>query len=155
MPARSLDSVQPASVTAAAICPWFCAAVGPDPGAGPEPELGVALRPGASSSCCHSVSGSAEPYPSLAMQADHAFAAFVRPGSAITSLLMSSFIVSIPASEVANWASLNVSRMFKHLPAAACASAGVLAVAPGEPAPCAGSETGASKPSCAASEVPM
>ena len=61
------------------------------------------------------------------MQADQAFVAFLKSGSWTTSVLMSSFIVSMPASEVANWALLKSATMLRHLPAAACAPAGRLA----------------------------
>lgn len=41
-------------------------------------------------------------YPFRAMQADHALVARRKSGSWTTSVLMSSFIVSMPVSEVAN-----------------------------------------------------
>src|SRR5258708_13270124 len=67
------------------------------------------------------------------MQADRAFIAFLTSGSWITSVLMPLFIVSMPAIEVANWASLNSATMLAHLPAAACAVAGRLAGGPAGP----------------------
>ncbi len=60
------------------------------------------------------------------MHADQAFCAFLRSGSCTTSVLMSSFIVSTPAIECANWALLKSMTMLRHLPAAACAAAGRL-----------------------------
>ncbi len=48
------------------------------------------------------MSASAELYPFLAMQADQAFVAVLKSGSWTTSVLMSSFIASMPAIEWAN-----------------------------------------------------
>src|ERR1700716_916062 len=150
MPARSVACVQPASATAVAICALSCAPVGaePDPAAGP-------LSPTASSSCSISVSASGELYPFLVMQADQAFVAVLKSGSWTTSVLMTLFIVSMPAIEVANWALLNSATMFRHLPAAACALAGRLVNDVGGGPPDRGSLLGAVKPYCTASTVPM
>jgi hypothetical protein len=87
------------------------------------------------------------------MQADQAFIAFLNSGSWTTSVLMTSFIVSIPAIEVANWASLNSATMLAHLFAAACAPAGRLpAGLAGEPRE--SDAVATAKPYCAASAVP-
>src|SRR5260221_5287935 len=88
------------------------------------------------------------------MQADQAFIAFLNSGSWITSVLMTLFIVSMPAIEVANWASLNSATMLAHLPAAACAVAGRLAGGPAGPP----RESGAgatAEPDCTASAGPI
>jgi hypothetical protein len=94
------------------------------------------------------------------MQAAHAFVAFLRSGSWTTSVLMASFMVSMPAIEVANWALLKSITMLKHLPAAACAPAGrpangleELADGPGAGLP--GPDRSILKPYCRASAVPM
>jgi len=60
------------------------------------------LRHRAVSSWLASASGSEERYPFPVMQAGQAFVAFLKSGSWITSVLMSSFIVSMPAIEWAN-----------------------------------------------------
>src|SRR6516164_1867106 len=151
MPPRSVSSVQSASVTAAAICAWFCAAVGLglDPGAGPGP--GFVLR-----YCCHIVFGCCESYPFLAMHADHACCALMRSGSLITSSPTSLFSVSIPAVDVTNCALLKSMTMLRHLPAAACAPVGMLAGEGGGASNSSGPPvSGALKPYCVASETPM
>jgi hypothetical protein len=89
------------------------------------------------------------------MQADQAFVAVLKSGSWTTSVLMTLFIVSMPAIEVANWALLNSATMFGHLPAAACAPAGRLVNDVGGGPPDRGSLLGAVKPYCTASAVPM
>ncbi len=93
-------------------------------------------------------------YPFLAMQADHAFVAVLIAPSRTTSLPMSLFIVSTMASEPLNMASLKLSTMLAHLPAAACAASDrpdigfELEKAPGW------GPVSASNPSWAASAVP-
>src|SRR5258708_17511171 len=87
------------------------------------------------------------------MQADRAFIAFLTSGSWITSVLMPLFIVSMPAIEVANWASLNSATMLAHLPAAACAAAGRLAGGPAGP-PRESDAVATVKPYCTASAGP-
>src|SRR5258707_15570125 len=87
------------------------------------------------------------------MQADQAFIAFLNSGSWITSVLMTLFIVSMPAIEVANWASLNSATMLAHLPAAACAAAGRLAGGPAGP-PREADAVATVKPYCTASAGP-
>ena len=87
----------------------------------------------ADSSLSAKASASEMVYPFLAMQADQAVVAFLKSGSVITSLLISLFIVSMPPSDVVNWASWNAMRMLRHLPAAACAPADRALIAVGEP----------------------
>ena len=66
-----------------------------------------------------SVPGSGALYPFRVMQADHALVARRKSGSWMTSVLMSSFIVSMPASEAANCAFVEVRDDVEHRPAAA------------------------------------
>ena len=100
-------------------------------------------------------------YPSLAMQADQLAIAFLIEPSATSALPMSLFSVSMMAIEWANWALLKLSRMLKHLPAAAWAPAGMPANgAPGWPGPPAAPPArrqggSARKPCWAASAVPI
>src|SRR5580692_8096488 len=153
MPPRSVDSVQSASVTAAAICALFCAAVGVDPGPAP---VGPGTGRKVITYWLHIVFAWTASYPFLAMQADQACCALIRSGSLITSSPTSSFIVSMPAVDVASWALLNAPTMLRHFPPAAAAPAGMLVPGPGRPSNSSGPPvSGWLKPYCSASESPM
>src|ERR1700722_546065 len=144
MPPRSVDSVQSASVTAAAICALSCELVG----------VAVAT-PGCRKTrryCCQIVVAWTAAYPFLAMQADQAPCALRSRGSLITSPPISLSMLSIPASDVANWALLKSVSMFWHLFSAACTATGKL---DGEPINRDPPPSGTLKPDCSACERPM